>query len=65
MQLRFDKHGQRLPDTGRGCGCQQCADADAPRYERREDPLRAARWSPLRRRIVSLVSRVRRIQSAA
>ena len=35
MQARFDKQGRPLPDTGRGCGCQQCADANAPRYERR------------------------------
>jgi len=38
VQARFDKLGRRLADTGRGCGCQQCADAGAPRYERRAPP---------------------------
>jgi len=51
MQARFDKQGRPLPDTGRGCGCQQCADANAPRYERRMEPERVTRWSALRRTI--------------
>jgi len=48
MQARFDKQGNRLPDTGHGCGCQLCADANAPRYERRQLERNSA-WSPLRR----------------
>jgi len=59
MQARFDKQGRRLPDTGRGCGCQQCADADAPRYERRLDPERFTRWSSLRRGLMRLARRFR------
>jgi len=59
MQARFDKAGRRLPDTGRGCGCQLCADAEAPRYERRRDPERGSRWSSMRRGVVRLVSRLR------
>jgi len=54
MQARFDKQGRPLPDTGRGCGCQQCADANAPRYERRLDPERYTRWSSLRRGLMRL-----------
>jgi hypothetical protein len=54
MRARFDKHGQPLPETGHGCGCQQCADADAPRYERRVEPGREGRWNPLRRRLTVL-----------
>jgi hypothetical protein len=50
MQARFDKQGNKLPDTGHGCGCQLCADADAPRYERRQSE-RGSAWSPLRRRL--------------
>jgi len=65
MQARFDKHGRQLPDTGRGCGCQQCADANAARYERRQEAERGmVAWSPLRRRLASLVRRVRRVQAA-
>jgi hypothetical protein len=61
MQARFDKNGRRLPDTGHGCGCQLCADSNAPRYERRQDPARAAqRWNPLRRRLVRIVRNLRR-----
>jgi len=52
MQARFDKQGNRLPDTGHGCGCQLCADSNAPRYERRRSERDSA-WSPLRRRLVS------------
>jgi hypothetical protein len=51
MQARFDKQGNRLPDTGHGCGCQLCADTNAPRYERRRTE-RTTAWSPLRRRLV-------------
>lgn len=56
MQARFDKHGRRLPDTGHGCGCRLCAEANAPRYERRRSGRRAAGlWSPLRRRLTTLL----------
>lgn len=51
MKARFDKQGNRLPDTGHGCGCQLCADAKAPRYERRRSERDSA-WSPLRRRLL-------------
>lgn len=53
--VRFDKRGRRLEDTGRGCGCQQCADARAPRYERRAVAVtgRRRRWSWWHRRLVS------------
>lgn len=50
MQARFDKQGNQLPDTGHGCGCQLCADANAPRYERRRSE-RDSEWSPLRRNL--------------
>jgi len=50
MNARFDKEGNRVPDTGHGCGCQLCADANAARYERRR-AVHAAAWSPLRRRL--------------
>jgi len=57
MQARFDKAGRRLPDSGHGCGCQLCADSNAPRYERREEPGREPRiWSPLRRRVIRMFS---------
>jgi len=65
MQARFDKQGRRLPDTGRGCGCQQCADADAPRYERRMDPERATRWSALRRAVARVVRTARASRQVA
>jgi hypothetical protein len=55
-QARFDKHGRRLPDTGHGCGCTQCAAANAPRYERREEQrLRSTEWTLLRRRLVRAI----------
>lgn len=58
-RARYDKHGRRLPDTGRGCGCRLCEQANAPRYERRSEPaLRdsaAAAWHPLQRSLVRLV----------
>lgn len=61
MQARFDKHGKRLPDTGHGCGCKLCVESNAPRYERRVEELRsgATPWSPMRRRLVRLVRRLR------
>ncbi|HKR99540.1 MAG TPA: hypothetical protein VJU79_08505 [Candidatus Dormibacteraeota bacterium] len=52
MRARFDKEGRPLPETGRGCGCQQCADANEPRYERREQPARSMLWHPLVRRML-------------
>ncbi|TMD00292.1 MAG: hypothetical protein E6I58_00695 [Chloroflexi bacterium] len=57
MQARFDKQGNRLPDTGHGCGCQLCADANAPRYERRRTE-RTSAWSPLRRRLVQVLGAI-------
>ncbi|HEY3085727.1 MAG TPA: hypothetical protein VGK28_09735 [Candidatus Dormibacteraeota bacterium] len=33
ISARFDKHGNRLPETGHGCGCQICADAHAASVE--------------------------------
>ena len=61
MQTRFDKHGRELPDTGHGCGCRQCADSNAPRYERRGEPERTTgEWSPMRRWLIRLVGRRRR-----
>ena len=59
MQARFDKQGNQLPDTGRGCGCQLCADSDAPRYERRRAAQRTARrWNPMRRLLHRMVHRL-------
>jgi hypothetical protein len=57
--MRFDKEGQRIPDTGRGCGCQQCADANAPRYERRSAAMTrtGGRWSAVRRLVVTALRR--------
>jgi hypothetical protein len=57
MQARFDKQGNRLPDTGHGCGCQLCADSNAPRYERRQAE-RSTAWSPLRRRLVQVLGAI-------
>jgi hypothetical protein len=57
-QTRYDKHGRRLPDTGRGCGCRLCEVAKAPRYERRSEPAgrdAAGAWHPLQRSLVRLV----------
>ena len=66
MQARFDKHGKRLPDTGHGCGCQLCANTNAPRYERRDDQLEPRRaWSPFRRRLVRLMKDAARYATAA
>jgi len=60
MQARFDKEGRRLADTGHGCGCQICADTNAPRYERREG-LRGAEqsWTSARRRLARLLKKLR------
>jgi hypothetical protein len=56
MRARFDKQGRQLPETGRGCGCRLCEEANAPRYERREDPEREdSSWSPLQRRVARLM----------
>jgi hypothetical protein len=58
---RFDKHGNALPDTGHGCGCQICADAHAERV-RRTRPLAA-----VRRRIAGIIDKLtsdRRPQAA-
>jgi hypothetical protein len=57
MQARFDKQGNQLPDTGHGCGCQLCADSNAPRYERRQSE-RASAWSPMRRRLARALRRL-------
>ncbi len=55
-QARFDKQGRQLPDTGHGCGCRLCAEAGAPRYERRTDPGRAGgEWTSLQRRLVRVM----------
>jgi hypothetical protein len=56
MQARFDKRGRRVPDTGHGCGCTQCAAANAPRYERRqEERLTAREWTTIRRRLTRMI----------
>jgi hypothetical protein len=54
MQTRVDKFGNRLPDTGHGCGCELCARSNAPRYERRHDARSSGHWGSLRRRIVTM-----------
>jgi len=54
---RLDKDGRHLPDTGRGCGCEMCAEANAARYERRSQPERAP-WSTLHRRLVQPLYRL-------
>jgi hypothetical protein len=52
---RFDKFGKRLPDTGHGCGCRLCAEANAPRYDRRKTRRGDQLWSPMRRRVMRFV----------
>jgi hypothetical protein len=52
IYARFDKQGRRLPDSGRGCGCQQCAESHAARYERRRGQRRIGTWGPWRRRLL-------------
>jgi hypothetical protein len=56
IQARFDKRGRRLPDTGRGCGCQQCAESNAARYERRQGERGLGTWEPWQRRLLIAVS---------
>ena len=41
---RFDKFGNRLPDTGHGCGCQICADAHAAHEEQTRPWTRFVRF---------------------
>jgi len=55
IQARIDKFGKKLPDTGRGCGCELCARSNAPRYERRHNIARAGLWGPLRRQLAQIV----------
>ena len=57
MQARFDKQGNPLPDTGHGCGCQMCADSDAPRYERRAAE-RTTAWGSVHRLLHRMVHRI-------
>jgi len=45
---RFDKHGNQLPESRHGCGCQICADAHAARSRPRRP------WT----RLVQFVKRV-------
>ena len=52
IQARFDKQGRRLPDTGRGCGCRQCAESQAARYERRRGERGVGTWEPWQRRLM-------------
>ena len=60
MQARFDKEGRPLPDTGHGCGCQICADANAPRHESRQVARSAVLpWAIVRRGLVRLVKKLR------
>ena len=55
-QIRYDKHGRQLPDTGRGCGCSLCMESNAPRYERRREPGRAGgEWGEIQRRLVRML----------
>jgi hypothetical protein len=61
-QARFDKQGNQLPDTGRGCGCKICEESGAPRYERRSMATRAGgQWSDLRRTLSRLVTTRRQL----
>jgi hypothetical protein len=55
---RFDKHGNRLPDTGHGCGCQICADAHAARHRS------TGAWSRVVRFVRSLIADSGRRQAA-
>ena len=54
MQARFNKFGEKLPDTGHGCGCELCARSNAPRYERRREGRDAGPWGPVRRRLARI-----------
>jgi len=59
-QIRFDKSGKQLPDTGHGCGCRLCEDAGAARYERRGDATRDRdAWGTLRRGLYRLIRSAR------
>ena len=61
MQARFDKHGRQLSGTGRGCGCRQCAETNATRYERRSEADRTTgEWGPMHWWLVRLVIRRKR-----
>jgi len=58
-QIRFDKSGRQLPDTGRGCGCRLCEDSGAARYERRQDVARSGgAWSSVRRELFHVIGRL-------
>lgn len=64
-RARFDKRGRRLPDTGHGCGCRLCEEANAPRYERRSDPGASSGgggdrrvWHPLARSLARLARQI-------
>jgi hypothetical protein len=52
IHARFDKQGRQLAVTGRGCGCRQCADSNAPRYERRQGERGRGTWEPWQRRLL-------------
>lgn len=46
---RFDKHGNQLPESSHGCGCQLCADAHLSRTTKARRP-----WT----RLVHLIQRL-------
>ena len=49
---RFDKHGNELPETGHGCGCQICADNHAAE-------VRGSRpWAAAQRRVLELIKKL-------
>lgn len=52
IHARFDKQGRQLAVTGRGCGCQQCAESNAARYERRQGERAAGTWAPWQRHLL-------------
>ncbi len=64
IQHRFDKQGRQLPDSGRGCGCQLCAESKAARYERRREERSTGTWGPWRRRLLQVVQSGGRHQQA-
>ena len=42
---RFDKHGNQLPESSHGCGCQMCADAHVARATNTRRPwTRFVQW---------------------
>jgi hypothetical protein len=59
ISARFDKHGNRLPETGHGCGCQICADAHAARVEGAPQP-----WARVVRFVKNLLPDTGRPQAA-